>query len=176
LNQALRQAAMAGSVSQVERWVRRGADVNGQAPYGETALEYAVRAGRLGAARKLVQLGADPNLEDDTGLTPFQRAASECTASRVLEDMLKAGADVNHRDQYGRTALMSAAHADCVRNTAILLLRAKDKIEIDAKDDALETAADLSRDGLVPLMIDIARKYQKDGKEPLTIVRKQTLN
>lgn len=174
LNLGLRQQAIAGSVSQVERWVRRGAEVNAQASHGETALEYAIRFGRFGVARKLIKLGADPNLEDDNGLTPLLRAAGECNGSRVLEDLIKAGADVNHRDQYGRTALMNAAHADCVRNVAILLLRAKDRIHLDAKSDALETASDLAREGLIPEMIDIARKYQRDG-ESLGIVRQQAL-
>ena len=53
------------------------------------------------------------------------------------------------------------------RTIAVILLRAKEEVDIDAKDDALETASDLSRDGLVPLMLDMARQYQKNGSEDL---------
>ena len=153
---------------------RQGANINGKAPHGESALEYAIRFGRYGAALRSIQLGANPNAEDDSGLSPLLRSASDCNGSRVVEALLRAGADVNHHDLYGRTALINAAHADCVRTIAVILLRAKEEVDIDAKDDALETASDLSRDGLVPLMLDMARQYQKNGSEDLlTLARRQ---
>jgi ankyrin repeat protein len=176
LNLSLRQAAISGGVASVEEWVRRGAQVNSRAPHGESALEYSIRFNRLGVALKLVELGANPNLEDDSGLTPLLRAAAECNASRVVEVLLKAGAQVNHRDVYGRTALMNAAHADCVRTVAVLLLHdlhAKDKIEIDAVNVELQSAESLSRGGLVSEMLDSARNYQREGNgDWLSLARK----
>jgi len=165
LDQSLRQAAVAGVIPRIEELIRQGADINGKAAHGETALEYAIRFGRYRAALRLIQLGADPNSEDDSGLTPLLRAAGEPNASRVVDALLRAGADVNHRDQYGRTALINAAHADCVRNVAVILVRAKDVVEIDARNDSLQSASDLAREGLVPQMLDMARRYQRDGSE-----------
>ena len=166
LDQSLRQEAMAGVIPRIELLIRSGADINSQAPHGESALEYAIRFGRLGAALRLIQLGANPNSEDDSGLTPLLRAASEPNASRIVEALLRAGADVNHHDLYGRTALINAALADCTRTVAILLTWAKDIIEIDAEDDERQTAYDLARDGLIPQMLDDAREYQR--KAPTT--------
>jgi ankyrin repeat protein len=163
LDRSLRQEAIAGVIPRIEELIRAGADINSKAPHGESALEYAIRFGRYKAALRLIQLGADPNSEDDSGLSPLMRAAGECNGSRVADALLRAGADVNHRDAYGRTALMNAAHADCVRSVAVLLLRAKDSIEIDAEDDSLETASDLSRQDLIPQMLDMTRRYQQDG-------------
>jgi len=172
LNQSLRQEAMAGVIPRIEQLIRRGADINSKAPHGETALEYAIRFGRYGAAFRLISLGADPNTEDDSGLSPLLRAASDCNGSRVMEALLRSGADVNHHDLYGRTALINATHGDCARAVAVLLLKAKDNIDLDARDDSLQSAEDLARDGLVPEMIEIARKYrQAHSNGQLTILK-----
>jgi hypothetical protein len=177
LNRDLREEAMSGVISHIEHLIHEGADINSKAPHGESALEYAIRFGRYGAALRLIQLGANPNSEDDSGLSPLLRAASECTASRVVEALLRAGAEVNHHDLYGRTALINAVHGDCVRSVAIMLLRTKDDVEIDAQDDERETASDLSRGGLVLEMLDLARRYQTEGPETdgelLTLVKRQ---
>ena len=100
-----------GGYTAIER-LTEGANINGKAPHGESALEYAIRFGRYGAALRLIQLGANPNAEDDSGLSPLLRSASDCNGSRVVEALLRAGANVNHHDLYGRTALINAAHAD----------------------------------------------------------------
>ena len=165
LNQSLRQEAIAGVIPALEDLIRRGAEINGKAPHGETALEYAIRFGRNGAALRLIQLGADPNVEDDSGLTPLLRAAGECNASRVVDALLRAGANVNHSDGYGRTALINAAHADCERTVAVLFLRAKQSVDIDARNDAFQIASDLARNGPVMEMLEMAHKYQRRKKE-----------
>jgi ankyrin repeat protein len=112
-----------------------------------------------------VELGADPDLEDESGVSPLYRAAGDCNASRVVEAFLTAGANVNHRDLYGRTALMHAAHSDCVRTVAVILKRAKDVVDIDARNDSLQTASDLARNGLIPQMLEAWRKFQRTGTE-----------
>ncbi|OFZ18027.1 MAG: hypothetical protein A2X94_04575 [Bdellovibrionales bacterium GWB1_55_8] len=166
LDRSLRQEAITGAVSRIERLIKMGADINGKAAHGESALEYAIRFGRHGIALKLIQLGADPNPEDDSGVTPLLRAAGDPNASRVVNALLKAGADVNHQDLYGRTALMNAAHADCVRTVAIILTQARDTVKIDAQNDLFQTASDLAREGLIPQMLELARKYQRGELTP----------
>lgn len=175
LNKSLRQEAMAGVIPRIEGLLLRGADINSKAPHGETALEYAIRFGRYGAALKLISLGADPDTEDDSGLSPLLRAAGECNASRVVDALLRAGARVNHHDAYGRTALINAAHADCARTVSVILLRAKHEVDLDARDDALQTAMDLARVSPVLQMLEMAQKYQRARTENWSGLTKKSL-
>jgi ankyrin repeat protein len=95
------------------------------------------------------------------------RAAGECSSSRVVDALLLAGADVNHRDLSGQTALINAARSNCVRTITLLLARAKESIEIDAQDDEYETASDVTSQGIIPAMLEMARKYQTTGSYDL---------
>ena len=101
-------------------------------------------------------------------MTPLHWAAKEPNASRVVDALLRAGADVNRRDLYGNTALMNAAHADCTRAVAVILTRARDTVDIDTENDQMETASSLSREGLVPQMLDMARGYQR-GEDDMNL-------
>ncbi len=161
LNKSLRQEAISGVIPRIEQLIKMGADINSKAPHGETALEYSVRFGRYGAALRLLQLGADPNSENDSGRTSLHWAAKEPNASRVVDALLRAGADVNRRDLYGTTALMNAAHADCIRTVAVILTRARDIVDIEAQNDHMQTAFSLARTGLVLKMLEMARMYRQ---------------
>jgi ankyrin repeat protein len=173
LNQELRQAAIVGVIPRIERLIQSGADINAQAPHGETALDYAIRFGRDSAALRLLGLGADPDATDDSGVSPLLRAAGQCNASHVVEALLKAGADVNHRDGCGRTALMNAAQFNCTRSAAVLLLKAKDRIDLDARNDSFETASDLARQDSILQMIELARAYRyQKAENALPIIQK----
>jgi ankyrin repeat protein len=161
LNRNFRQSAILGNITHLKKLLDDGAEINSKAPYGESALDYTIRFGHHKATIRMLEWGADPNPEDDEGISPLYRAAGDCNASRVVEALLRAGANVNHRDLYGRTALMNAAHSDCFRNVAVILQQAKDQVDIDAHDDSLQTASDLARNGLVPQMLEIARNQCK---------------
>ncbi|MCM2279012.1 MAG: ankyrin repeat domain-containing protein [Oligoflexia bacterium] len=164
LDRSLRQAVIAGApLAKIERLIHAGAAINAKAAYGETALEYAVRFGRYRAALKLIELGADPDSENDSGMTPLHWAVQDLNASRVVEALLRAGADVNRRDFYGRTALMFAAQADSVRSIAVILTRAREPVELDAHNDHMETASSLARSEMVLQMLELARKHQERG-------------
>jgi len=68
-----------------------------------------------------------------------------------------------NRNLYGRTALINAAHTGCVRSVAIIFVRAHNNVEIGAEDDQRKTASDFARDGIIPEMLDLARKHQQCG-------------
>ena len=161
LDRRLRQEAIVGMIPRIEAVLKEGANINGQALHGESPLEYAVRFGRHKAAIRLVELGANPDVEDDSGVSPLYRAAGDCNASRVVGVLLDAGANVNHRDLYGRTALMNAVHSNCARTVVVLLQKGKNVIDIDARNDSFQSAADLARNGLVPDILGTFRKYQQ---------------
>jgi len=46
LDQSLRQEAIAGIIPWMAQLIQQGANINGKAPHGESALEYAIRFGR----------------------------------------------------------------------------------------------------------------------------------
>jgi ankyrin repeat protein len=91
------------------------------------ALNIAIRGGCLDVVKELIQEGADINCVDENKNTPliiaikcacataeFNTQANERIRSgwqkrrEIIAVLLKAGADINHVNKYGRTALMEA--------------------------------------------------------------------
>ncbi len=168
LSRELRERARYGVISELESLIRRGADVNAPAAYGETALFYAIQFGRVKAANRLLELGANPNLVDDTDRSPLLKAAEDCNW-RVVEQLLKKGAKINHKDFYGRTALINAAEGGCVRAVAVLLTQGRGKIQIDAMDANYRTAYEYARHPWILWMIEKAREgaaVPQEGQPP----------
>ena len=155
LNRQLRHEAKLGRISRIEKLIREGADVNAAAEYGETALYYAILFGRVKAALRLIELGANPNSKDDMDHTPLLKAAEDCNF-RVVDALLKAGADVNHADYFGRTALINASESNCIRAVAVILTRAKGRVQIEAEDNYFHNARDYAQHPWVQQMLDLA--------------------
>jgi len=57
--------------------------------------------------RQLLDLGADVNIPSDSGHTPLIRAAASAKDPRVIYLLVSYGANVNHKDMHGETALIS---------------------------------------------------------------------
>jgi outer membrane protein assembly factor BamB len=62
--EALREAARAGDLAQIESLLAAGAPVDAPARYGQTPLYLAADKGHLEAVRRLVEAGADVNVRD----------------------------------------------------------------------------------------------------------------
>lgn len=92
-----------------EKLIELGADVNIQAPNGNTALLLAcdeLDASHSTVARKLIAAGADVNAKDRHGTTPLMKACRYgYDDPAIIEDLLKHGANVNARDNGGQTPL-----------------------------------------------------------------------
>nr|WP_255699143.1 M56 family metallopeptidase [Luteimonas sp. Y-2-2-4F] len=104
-------AAASGDVGAVERWIARGADVDGRAAgagASGTALIEAARAGDPAMVDVLLRLGADPDaaaLRDGNPLI----VASMQGHLPVMRRLVEAGADVNAVVRYDETPLINAA-------------------------------------------------------------------
>ena len=74
----------------------------------------------LEMVRVLISLGADVNAVNSSGYSPLHRAAVLGTTA-IVEELLKAGADVNLKTDDGETALVYAEKRNRTSNAALIL-------------------------------------------------------
>ena len=157
----LQRAAKCGSVRRVERLIARGHNVNGRRDEQWTALHWACAYGHTAVVEILLKHGADIAVEaedytplclaiegghDDVlrllvrhknskGRTLLHEAASERGGEDYARILLEYGADINAKDNTGRTALHWAVGRDDLRLTATLVSNGADPNMMD--DDGL---------------------------------------
>ncbi|XP_073827735.1 ankyrin repeat domain 61 water witch isoform X2 [Musca autumnalis] len=108
---ALHLAADEGNVECVDLLLAKGADAKLKNHRGFTALHLAARTSSLECVESLLRNGnADPNAEDFDHRTPLHAAIGKSeNAFDIMELLIQWGANVNHKDIYGFTALHLAA-------------------------------------------------------------------
>ena len=79
----MREAANAGEVATVRRWLERGVRPDAADGLGRTALHFCATKGDVGLLELLVEHGADLNVRDGRGNTPLHLAACTNHASRL---------------------------------------------------------------------------------------------
>lgn len=97
----------------VRTLLNHGVVADARMPGGATALALAAALGHVPIAEALIEAGADAGAEDDRGATPLHAAAQfafehddTATAQALLELLLRAGAELDRRDQAGHDALL----------------------------------------------------------------------
>lgn len=98
-------AARMGERRGIQKWLDRGASLDANRRSGETAL---MLCSNLATRQWLLSEGAPVEARDASGWTALFHA-STWHKPRVVRLLLEAGADVNTRDNGGRTPLMGAA-------------------------------------------------------------------
>ena len=91
--------------------INAGADVNACTWYGLTALMAAADKPHTEAEKMvnfLIDTGTDVNMTIITGSTAQMDAACKATSSNVISALVKAGADVNPRNDQGRCTFTQA--------------------------------------------------------------------
>ena len=117
----LHAAVVRGSLSEIERAVRDGSDINARDGFGRTPLMVAAYRRDIAVARALIELGANVNALE-------YRSYDVITIAAVLNDleMLKLAIEFNGNTRaitspYGGTALIAAAHLGHVEMVEALI-------------------------------------------------------
>lgn len=101
-----------------------------------------------GYASALLCLGTDPNTTDVDGNTPVMLARTP----QVVSELLQAGADINHQNRYGQTALINVVESRwCVDSLSLLL---QNHAEVDKKNGQ----------GKTPLMLEVMEEDYGDRR------------
>jgi uncharacterized protein len=143
LEDKLSQAADAGNVSEVNRLLEQGVEVNAQDNDGATALMLASQNGHLNVVKALLEKGADVNAKANEGETALM-VACDRGHMEVVKALLDKNADVNVKANGGTTALMVASthgHLDMVK--ALL----ESGAEVNAKTGDGRSALNAAEDG-----------------------------
>ena len=118
---ALYAAAAHADATMAMKLLEAGADANGVLLSGETPLMEAARRGNLATSQALLAGKANPNAQEKNGgQTALMWALSERHA-RVVEELVRRGADVHARSKTGFTPLMFAAQQGDVDSARILI-------------------------------------------------------
>jgi uncharacterized protein len=132
-------AAMNGDTTAVQALLNEGVDINAAQGDGTTALHWAASRDDLAMTQLLLKAKADVNAKTRLNeMTPLLMAA-RAGNGRIVDALLKAGADVKSTSTVGTTALMFAAASGNVEAVQALI---KAGAEVNAKDNTQgQTAA-----------------------------------
>src|SRR5262249_54036036 len=158
-----------GQTALVEELVRAGADVNAGSKTGFTALMFAAQRGEIGdagdvdAARILVSAGAQVNAVGPNSKLEALIVASGIVPAKVGEMVLDNGADPNHVERIGYTALawvvrdgtygIDYANKDKVVDIVKLLLKHGADPNFRMMNPKSKTSTDISLTGATPLVL-----------------------
>ncbi len=157
-NTPLMQAAFYLDATQLDVFLKNGADPNATNRAGATALMKA--AGDREKVRTLLEHGAKPHLQSAAGNTALIIACRNHGAVEVVKELLAHGADVNAATPAGVTALAAAAESGDEEVMRVLLARGANANSTfrppysTAAESVLMIAAQHGHAGCVKLLLD----------------------
>jgi ankyrin repeat protein len=152
-NTNLQIATYNGYVSEVDRLIKLGADVNYKSWEGVTALMYAAQNGQNELVSLLISAGANPNIQPDNGVNALLGAILN-NHLETAELLVRSGANINQKDNRSVTPLMHAVAMGNYEMVDMLLYYDADLLQADLDgNDALMTAVYVNNYDLVYLLI-----------------------
>jgi ankyrin repeat protein len=129
-NIPLHEAILQNDPSAVQSLIRKGADINAQNKQGDTPL---MKACKIKSSTDIIwyllQAGADPNIPDKKKNIPIRFCLKNIELVQLL---VEAGSDVNHRDDDNQTLLHLSAKPDVKTEVLAYLLEVGS--DVNARD------------------------------------------
>ena len=129
----------------VEWLLQHGADPNFHSPNGPLPLQTAALHSDLFSLKALLRHNAYLDGGDEGGETAFLIAAQQENSAAVIEELARAGANINLTSQDGSNAIALAAWQHHLDNVKLLIRLGVDPC---AKNNAGETAMDMAKTNL----------------------------
>jgi hypothetical protein len=173
---SLHDAALAGDVEEVERFLREGVPVDGRNEDGHTPMALAIQGRHPEVVACLARRGADLNARCKYGRTPLIRAI-RTSQPDLVSWLLDRGADLEERELACTflPALGCAAETGCLDSVKLLLDRGAD-LEAKDQDDAtpLFLAAQYGRSEVAEFLLSRGARADlrdKFGRSPADVAR-----
>jgi ankyrin repeat protein len=100
-------AVIDNDIDKIRNFIKDGIDVNIiEAFNGDTPLITAAMYGHINSLNLLLELGADVNIKNYDSVDAI-RCSIDNSKIEITKNLLKHGADINTKDRWGRTALIS---------------------------------------------------------------------
>ena len=157
LQTPLHDAAIRGSLEEIKSLIENGEDVNSIDEYGFTPLHLVINhvpwiEGKS-IAKFLIETGADVNETGQNGVSPLQMALNHGAISQlmasldsdnleVIQMLIDAGANVNHKDKFDNTPLHVACKQGYMQAFELLI---KHGADLQAKTKSQETLLHLTQ-------------------------------
>lgn len=116
-------ATINGNVTEIDRLLDAGCDINGMDEVSGTPLLEAIRSGKLRGIKHLIERGADVDLRGPYGLTPLNAACSKggTKGREVVFMLVEYGCNLLYRNEHGISALEIAVRKSLPEVVKLLL-------------------------------------------------------
>jgi len=141
LDDELILAAYSGDIPNINKLLKKGANVNATGQYGDTPLIRAAMQDNVDVVKLLLSAEAKINTSNQFGYSPLL-AAVENKKTAIVKLLLSKGADINCKNYCGATPLIFASRNADIEMVQLLL---DNGATVNAKDCHGRTALDLTK-------------------------------
>ena len=168
--QMLSNAAFFHQAERCRALIAEGADVNARGAAGETPLhacwdrwitEHVSEAALVATLTVLLDSGADPDIRNANSYRPLDIVCMRGMPLRECELLLRAGSDVNGRDDGGRTALHRCWRVDVCRE--LIRWNADVNAVADDGNTPLHDAAEWNNRGVCQTLVDAGAQLEVEN-------------
>jgi len=125
-------AAEVNNIKSIEKLIQCGANINATNGYGNSALHIAARNGNNDVVSLLLKHNAIVNIQNKKGSIALHFACySETSSDHIVNELLKAGADIEMKDNRGLTPLLAICKTGHVSVLNLLLAKGANPLAID---------------------------------------------